>query len=46
VAKEALRSGKTIVQVIRDKNILSEDQIRNILDPVKMTEPGIPGKNG
>lgn len=46
VAKEALKSGKTIVQVIRDKKILSEDQIRSILDPVKMTEPGIPGKNG
>jgi len=46
VAKEASRSGKTIVQVIRDKKILSEDQIRTVLDPVKMTEPGIPGKNG
>ncbi len=44
VAKESLKSGKTIVQVIRDKKILSEDQIKTILDPTRMTEPGIPGK--
>ena len=43
VAKEAMKSGKTIVQVIREKKILSEDQIRKIMDPVRMTEPGIPG---
>ncbi len=44
VAKEALQTGKTIIQVIREKKILSEDQIKKIMDPVKMTEPGIPGK--
>jgi aspartate ammonia-lyase len=44
VAKEALAGGKTIVQVIREKKILSEDQIKKVMDPVKMTEPGIPGK--
>ena len=44
VAKEAMKSGKTIVQVIREKKILTEDQIRLIMDPVRMTEPGIPGK--
>jgi aspartate ammonia-lyase len=44
VAKEALASQKTVIQVIREKKILSEDDIRRIMDPVKMTEPGIPGK--
>ncbi len=44
VAKEAMKNGKTIVQVIREKKILSEEQIRQIMDPIKMTEPGIPGK--
>lgn len=44
VAKEALQSRKTIIQVIREKKILSEEQIRKVMDPVKMTEPGIPGK--
>ncbi len=44
VAKEALASKKTIIQVIREKKILSEEQIKRIMDPFKMTEPGIPGK--
>ncbi len=44
VAKEALRSNKTILQVIRERRILNEDQIQKIMDPYKMTEPGIPGK--
>jgi aspartate ammonia-lyase len=44
ICKEAVKSGRTIVQVIRDKKVLTEDEIRRILDPVKMTEPGIPGK--
>lgn len=45
VCKEAAKGHKTIVQVIREKKILSEDQIKKIMDPVKMTEPGIPGKD-
>ncbi len=44
VCKEAAASKKTIVQVIREKNILSEDEIKKVMDPIKMTEPGIPGK--
>ena len=44
VAKEAAKSGKSIPQVIREKKILTEEQIKNVLDPIKMTEPGIPGK--
>ncbi len=45
VAKEALKSGKTIIQVVRDKKLLSDDEIDKIMDPIKMTEPGIPGKD-
>ena len=44
VAKEALLTGKTIPQILREKNILSEEQIKKIMDPFKMTEPGISGK--
>jgi len=43
VAKEAAQTGKTIIQVIREKKILSEPEIARIMDPIKMTEPGIPG---
>ncbi len=46
VTKEALASGKTLVQVIREKKILSEADIAKIMDPTHMTEPGIPGKSG
>lgn len=45
VAKEALAARKTIIQVIREKKILSEAEIGKIMDPLKMTEPGIPGKS-
>lgn len=45
VCKEATKTGRTIVQVIRDKKILSEDDMKRILDPKKMTEPGVPGKS-
>jgi aspartate ammonia-lyase len=44
VAKEALASKKSILQVIRDRKILSEEEIRKIMDPAKMTEPGVPGR--
>ena len=45
VCKEAARSGKSIPQVIREMKILSEAEIKNVMDPFKMTEPGIPGKH-
>jgi aspartate ammonia-lyase len=45
VAKEALAGRKTIIQVIREKKLLSEEEIKAVMDPVKMTEPGIPGKH-
>jgi aspartate ammonia-lyase len=36
LAQEAYRSGKGLIEVIREQNALSEDQIRDILDPVKL----------
>lgn len=44
VAKEALASGKTIIEIIREKKLLTDEQIARIMDPMKMTEPGIPGQ--
>lgn len=43
-AREALATGKTLTQVVREKGWLSEEKLAAILDPVKMTEPGIPGQ--
>lgn len=44
VAKDALREEKTIIDLVREREMLSDDEIRKIMDPKKMTEPGIPGK--
>jgi aspartate ammonia-lyase len=37
LAKEAYDSGKGILEIIREKKILTEDQIRELLDPEKLT---------
>lgn len=37
LAKEAYDSGKGILQIIREKKILTEAQIQELLDPVKLT---------
>lgn len=44
IAKEATRRGKTIREVLIEKNILSEKEIENILDTYAMTEPNIKEK--
>jgi aspartate ammonia-lyase len=44
VAQEAVDQDKTLIEVIEEHKLLTKDQIRKILDPTKMTEPGIPGK--
>jgi fumarate hydratase class II len=40
LAKEAFHSGKTIRELCREKNILPDDQLREALDPWRMTKPG------
>lgn len=37
LANEAYKSGKGILEIIREKKILSEEQIKELLDPVKLT---------
>lgn len=39
LAKEALDSGKGILELIREKKLLTEQQIKDLLDPVKLTSP-------
>src|SRR3954453_22353950 len=41
LAKEALKSGKGILELIREKKLLTEDQIKKLLDPKTMTGPGL-----
>jgi fumarate hydratase, class II len=40
IAKEAFRSGRTVRQVARETTDLSEERLTELLDPVRMTEPG------
>jgi aspartate ammonia-lyase len=37
LAKEALETGKGILELIREKKLLSEDQLKKIMDPAAMT---------
>ena len=37
LANEAYKSGKGILEIIREKKLLTEQQIKELLDPVKLT---------
>ena len=43
IAKEAAATGQTIREVARLKTNLTEDELNVLLDPAKMTEPGLGG---
>jgi aspartate ammonia-lyase len=38
LANEAYRSGKGIMEIIREKKVLTDKQIQDLLDPVKLTQ--------
>jgi fumarate hydratase class II len=44
IAKESFTTGKTVREVTRDQKVLPEEKLKKILDPWRMTEPGIPEK--
>ncbi|HEY3295733.1 MAG TPA: aspartate ammonia-lyase [bacterium] len=39
LAKLSVKTGKTIVDLIREQKLLTEEQLKDILDPIKLTEP-------
>ena len=39
LAKEALQTNKGILELIREKKLLTEDQIKKVMDPASMTGP-------
>ena len=43
IAKEAVASGRTVREVVREMNILDEKTLDALLDVRNMTQPGIPG---
>jgi aspartate ammonia-lyase len=42
IVKESVATGKTIIDIARSKGYLNEEQIKEILDPARMTEPQRP----
>jgi aspartate ammonia-lyase len=42
IAKESVATGRSIIDIARDKKLLSEKEIAEILDPKRMTEPQRP----
>lgn len=44
IAKKAFKTGKTISEIALEENILPPDGLKELLDPKKMTKPGLPGK--
>ena len=43
IAKEAAATDRTVREVAREKTSLSDADLTRILDPEKMTEPGLGG---
>src|SRR5256714_19387 len=43
IAKESVRTGKTVRELCREQKILSEKELARALDPASMTEPGSVG---
>jgi aspartate ammonia-lyase len=42
IVKESIATGRSIIDLAREKKLLSEQEIAEILDPVRMTEPQPP----
>ena len=42
IAKESVKTGKSIIEIARARGDLTEEQINEILDPARMTEPVLP----
>jgi aspartate ammonia-lyase len=43
IAKTAVKTGRSIADIVRDRQLLPEDKLARILSPEEMTTPGIPG---
>jgi aspartate ammonia-lyase len=39
IAKEALKTGGSVYQLVRDKGLLTQEELDDILSPESMTDP-------
>jgi len=44
IAKEAVEKDKSLLEIISEKGLFSQEQLRDLLDPEGMTEPNLPGQ--
>lgn len=44
IAKKAIKTGEPVRDLILKENVMTEEELNAVLDPVNMTEPGISGK--
>ena len=43
IAKEAVKTGRSIADLVRERQLIPSDRLDAILSPDEMTEPGVPG---
>jgi len=44
IAKESVKTGRPVAEIVRERNLLDEKTMREILDPMRMTSPTAPLK--
>jgi len=44
IAKESVKTGRSIADIVRERRLLPEAELNEILSPEAMTSPGIPGR--
>lgn len=44
VAKKSAKEGKSVIQVVLEEKLMTEEEIKDVLDIRAMTEPGLPGE--
>jgi aspartate ammonia-lyase len=46
IAKESVKTGKTVRQLSLERKVLPEAELNAALHPLSMTEPGVKGSGG
>jgi len=41
VAKRSLIEGKSLIEIVLEERLLTEEEVQKVLDPKKMTEPNL-----
>jgi aspartate ammonia-lyase len=44
IAKESVKTGRTVIEIALERKLLDEKLLREILDPYRMTSPPPPSK--